>query len=297
MKTLIISALFLLGAAPIALAQGTSGPAPLPPDRKVMPAIEVVLPVPGSVMPAPEPDRTSMDEVQVNLPVPDLPGTGMPAPKPDRGAMGEVQVNLPVATLPGTAGNAPRVELWSVETTMAFAAGTVELRGRNLHLVRAVKVAGKEVPILFNNGSVMQIAPSLQNPGFASLELVRLGGKLDARIEFTPCMSAQWHGNRARIMLHPGADGWNVVQYSFRRLTLPNVEPGAYYASMLDMNGGNCGTYCSGVNPGEDALTFPWFRVPTWGGPSAIGPMNFQALCMVGGQLSYTNVVTLRPTL
>lgn len=270
MKAFISTALFLLGAAPLALAQGTSTPAPSPLDRSGMKEVEVVFGHrPGTVAPAPG----KLDPIPVAGPV----------------------VTLPIPEVPGTVGQAPEVELFFVEPTMAFDPGLVELRGRNLHMIREVRVGGLAVPVRFNNGQRMLIDPGDQVPGFHNLELIRIGGKLDAKIEFTPCMTAAWNNGRARVQLHPGEQGWYIVQYSFRRLDTPRTWPGIYYGEMLDLTGTHCGTYCSGLTPDDQPMAFPWMRVPTWGGPSLVGPMSFQALCLVDGTVSYSNMVTLRP--
>lgn len=298
MRTTIISALFLLGASPIALAQGGFGPAPAPLDRSGMKEAQVLLPAPktpGTLAPAPATDPVPVGDVQVTLAVPKTPGTLAPAPAIDPVPVGDVQVTLPVADEPGTAVGAPKVELYFVEPTMAWTPGLVELRGNNLHLVREVRVAGTEVPIVFNNGRRMLIAPESQAPGFANLELIRIGGRLDAAIEFTPSVSAAWRGGRAQVRIHPNMEGWHMVMYSFRRLDTPLTYANTYGAAMLDLSGGQCGTLCSGLQPGHEPVTLPWMRVPL--GPNLMGPMNVQGLVLAGGQLSYTNTITIQPHL
>jgi hypothetical protein len=271
MRTTIISALFLLGATSVALAQGGYGPAPAPLDR------------------------SGMKEGQVTLPPPKTPGTLAPAPAIDPVPVGDVPVTLPVTTEPGTAAGAPKVELYFVEPTMAFAPGLVELTGNNLHLIRQVLVGGTEVPIVFNNGRLMRIAPENQEPGFASLELIRVGGRLDTKIEFTPSVRAEWRGGMARVQIHPNMEGWHMVLYSFRRLETAQTYANTYGAAMLDLSGAQCGTLCSGEQPGHEPVTLPWMRVPT--GPNLMGPMHVQGLVLVGGQLSYTNTITIQPHL
>jgi len=271
MKATIISALFLLGATSVALAQGGYGPAPAPLDRG------------------------GMKEGQVTLPPPKTPGTPAQAPAIDPVPVGDIQVTLPVPTEPGTTVGAPKVELYFVEPTMAFTPGLVELTGNNLHLVRKVLVGGNEVPIVFNNGRVMRIARETQNPGFATLELIRVGGRLDTMIEFTPSVRAEWRGGRARVQIHPNMEGWHMVMYSFRRLDTPLTYANTYGAAMLDLSGAQCGTLCSGLQPGHEPIDLPWMRIPT--GPNLMGPMNVQGLVLVGGQLSYTNTITIQPHL
>jgi hypothetical protein len=298
MRTTLISALFLLGATPIALAQGGYGPAPAPLDRSGMKESQVVLPIPktpGTLAPAPATDPVPAGDVQATLSVPDVPGTLAPAPAIDPVPVGDIPVTLPVPTEPGTAVGAPKVDLYFVEPTMAFAPGLVELRGNNLHLVRQVLVAGIEVPIVFNNGRRMLIAPENQAPGFANLELIRVGGRLDAPIEFTPTVRAEWRGGMARVQIHPNMEGWHMVMYSFRRLDNAQTYANTYGAAMLDLNGPQCGVLCDGVQPDHEPITLPWMRVPY--GPNLLGPMHVQGLVLAGDQLSYTNTITIQPHL
>lgn len=267
MRTAIFSALLLLGAAPIALAQGTTQPVTGTPNRDQIVEVGVVLP-------------------------PDAGTATRPPTLPDRGKIGEIQVDLPVAEVPGMAGQAPKVTITSISPAMADNPGRVEILGTNLHMVREAKVAGTVVPIVFNNGHRMVITPGEQVPGFANLELLRIGGRLDAKMEFTPCLSAQWRGGRARLQLHPDAEGWYLIQYSFRRLDTPVSSPGIYYGGMLDLTA-QSGTLYSGLTLDHYAMTYPWMRVPS--GASAVGPMYAQALCLVGDEVCYSNMVTIQP--
>lgn len=214
----------------------------------------------------------------------------------DRAQAVEVQVDLPAPPEGPRVLPTAEVSITYIEPVMAFAPGRVEILGTNLGLVREARVAGVVVPIVFNNGRRMVITPGEQTPGFANLELMRVGGKAVGRMEFTPCLSAEWRGGRARLQLHPGAEGWYLVQYSFRRLDNPIAFPGIHYGEMLDLSG-QCGTFYSGLTFGDEAMAFPWMRVPAWAGPSVVGPMHVQALCLVDGEVSYSNLVTLQPRL
>lgn len=196
---------------------------------------------------------------------------------------------------------ATRATVTAVDPAMAYGPGRVTIHGTNLGLIEEVRVAGRTVPILHNDGRELVIEPGQQDPGYALLELVQPDRLIRDKVEFLPALSARWRGNRIQVELHPGEPGWYVLNYSYKRLRTPLVTEGIFYADCLDMTSARCGILASGFFASGERLLFPWVPVPRGvEGPGELGatiPMHIQALCMLEGELCYSNVLTLQPTL
>jgi hypothetical protein len=188
-----------------------------------------------------------------------------------------------------------------VDASMAYGPGRVAIEGTHLGLVTEVRVGGEVVPVLHNDGRRIVIEPADQDPGFAALELVQLGGTTTGKIEFMPALSGHWRHNRIQVTLHPGEPGWYVLNYSYRRLRTPAVYQGIYFCEMLDMTTPYSGQLSGGILRSGDAVVFPWVPVPrgleTPGGLGVRMPMHIQAFCMLDDEFCYSNMLTLQPSL
>lgn len=193
--------------------------------------------------------------------------------------------------------DARRVDVTHVDASMAFAPGLVSLYGRNLGLVTEVRLGDLVVPVVRNDGARLMIQLAPQDPGFADLRVFQGQRSLERKIEFLPSLKAQWRNGRVGLTLHPGAPGWYVVLFSFRRLDTPNQYPGIYYSEWLDMSGSHTGALYTGPVEGDESLVFPAMRMPLAGGIGAWRTMHVQAICMGQESTCYSNAVTLRPTL
>jgi hypothetical protein len=195
----------------------------------------------------------------------------------------------------------PPARVTYVEAAMSYEPGQVEIRGTNLELISTARINGVELPILANDGQRIVVEPPNQDPGYGVLELAHPGQSLSEPIAFLPALSGRWQGQNVQLRLHPGEPGWYVLRYSFRRLATPLAYPETYYWEMLDMSSPFSETLFAGPLNGGEPIVFPWMPVPRGlsgtGGLGGLAPMRVQALCLLGGEMCFSNMLTLQPTL
>jgi len=160
----------------------------------------------------------------------------------------------------------PVVRVNAVDSSMYYAPGNVAIRGRNLDFVTAVRLEGVNVPFTLQDKETILIQPTPAEPGFQSLTLVVGNRSIQAPIEFTPSLKAEWIRSdqfpgwptgRLRLTAHPGASGMYMILYSTRRIAGTPPSGGVFHCQLLDLTVPSSGILTSGSVTGDASITFP----------------------------------------